>query len=120
MYIRFQLMLLDVPKDVYIFDIIGETDYGIEQRPIFRNIGLQHNTELFDINNVAILIFLFIVFYKETVAVVNLKVRQCIKSDVTETGIIYKPFVFMFKAMLDIFYISNSPLVYLNKFVLIF
>ncbi len=39
MYIRFQLVPLDVPKGAYIFDIAGETDYGIEQRPAFRGVG---------------------------------------------------------------------------------
>ncbi len=67
-------MLLDVPKSVYIFDITGKTDYRIEQCPVLQDIGLQYNTELFDINGTAVLTLLFMVFHEETIAVVNLKI----------------------------------------------
>ncbi len=68
-------MPLDISKDVYIFDITGEIDHGIEQRPALRNIGLQRGIELFDINGAVVLTFPFIAFYKETITIVNLKTR---------------------------------------------
>ena len=113
-------MPLDVPKGAYILDIAGETDHGIKQRPALRDIGLQHNTELLDINSAAVLTFPLIAFYKETAAVVNLKARQRIENDVTEMGMAYKPSVFMLKAMLDIFCVSNGPLARLDEFALTF
>ncbi len=69
------MVLLDVPKGAYIFDIAGKTDYGIEQRLILWDVGFQCNMELFDINDVVVLTLFFVVFYKEIVAVVNLKAR---------------------------------------------
>ena len=64
--------------------------------------------------------FPLVAFYKETATVVNLKTRQRIESDITEAGIAYEPSVFVLKAMLDIFYVSNSPLAHLDKFALTF
>ncbi len=105
---------------MYTFDIAGKTDYGIEQCLALRGVNLQYSIEFLDINGIAILTFLFIMFHKEIVTVVNLKACQCIESDVVETKIAYKLSVFIFKAMLDIFYIFNSPLVRLDEFVLTF
>ena len=68
-------MLLDVLKGVYTFDIAGETDYRIEQRLAFWDVGFQRNTEFFDINGAAVLTFPFVVFHEKTTIVVNLKVR---------------------------------------------
>ncbi len=120
MYIRLQLIPLDVPKSICIFNIAGETDYGIEQRPAFRDVGLQRSIELLDINGVAILILFFVAFHEETVAVVNLKARQCIENDVAETGIACELSIFIFKVILDIFYVSNNLLIYLDEFALTF
>ena len=113
-------MPLDVPKGAYTLDITGETDHGIEQRPALRGISLQYNTELLDINSAAVLTLPFVAFHKETITVVNLKVHQHIENNVTETKIIYEPSVFVFKAMLDIFCVSNSLLVRLDEFALTF
>jgi len=113
-------MPLDVPKNAYTFDIAGETDHGIEQHPAFRGVGLQRSTEFLDINGVAVLTLLFVAFHEETAVVINLKARQYIESNITEAGIVYEPFVFVFKVILDIFYISNSPLAHLDKFALTF
>src|SRR6266566_9378207 len=113
-------MPLDIPKDVYTLDIAGETDHGIEQHPTFQDVGLQYNTELLDINNATVLTLPFVAFYKETATVVNLKVHQRIENNITETGMAYKPSVFILKAMLDIFYVSNSPLTHLDEFALTF
>ena len=111
---------LDVLKNTYTFDIAGETDYRIEQRPVLWDIGLQYNTEFFDINGAAVLTLPFVMFHKETIVIVNLKVYQCIESDVTEAGMVYEPSVFVLKAILDIFCISNGPLTYLDEFALTF
>ena len=113
-------MLLDVPKNVYTFNIAGKTDYGIEQCLALRGVNLQYSIEFLDINGIAILTLLFITFHKETATVVNLKACQRIENDVIKTGIAYKLSVFVFKAMLDIFCISNGPLVRLDEFVLTF
>jgi len=111
---------LDVLKNTYTFDIAGETDYRIEQRPVLWDIGLQYNTEFFDINGAAVLTLPFVMFHKETIVIVNLKVYQCIESDIIEARMAYEPFVFVFKIILDIFYISNGPLIRLNEFALTF
>ncbi len=113
-------MPLDVLKTVYTFDITGETDHGIEQCPAFWSIGFQHSIKLFDINGTAVLTLFFIVFYEEIIVVVNLKVYQRIENDIVEAKIIYEPSVFIFKAMLDIFYIFNGPLMCLDEFALTF
>src|SRR6266699_1403519 len=120
MYICLQLMPLDVPKGACTLNIAGETDHGIEQRPALRGVGLQCSIELFDINSAAVLTLHFVVFYEETVVVVNLKARQCIESDVAEAGMAYEPSVFGFKAMLEIFCVSNGPLARLDEFALTF
>ena len=59
-------------------------------------------------------------FYKEIIAVINLKVYQCIESDIIEMGMVYKLSVFVFKAMLDIFCIFNNLLTRLDEFALTF
>ena len=76
--------------------------------------------ELLDINNAAVFTFLLIMFYKETTTVVNLKARQYIEGDVAEVGIACELFIFVFKVVFDIFYVSNSPLIYLDEFALAF
>ncbi len=113
-------MLLDVLKGAYTFDIAGETDHGIEQRPVLWDVGLQRSIELFDINDAAILTLPFVAFYKETVAVVNLKACQYIENDIAEVEIVCELSVFVFKAILNIFYVFNGPLVRLDEFVLTF
>src|SRR6266699_2086665 len=120
MYVCFQLVLLDVPKGVYTFDITGETDYRIEQRPALRGVGFQRSIELLDINGVTVLTLLFVAFHEETTAVVNLKARQHIENDIMEVGMAYEPSVFVFKVILDIFCIFNSLLVRLDEFALTF
>ena len=113
-------MPLDVPKGVYTFDIAGKTDYRIEQCLALRGVSLQRSIKFLDINDIAVLTLLFVAFHKETATVVNLKACQRIESDVAETEIAYKLSVFVFKIMLDIFCISNGPLVRLDEFVLTF
>ncbi len=76
--------------------------------------------ELLDINDAAVLTLPFVAFHEETITIVNLKVYQYIENDIMETKITYEPSVFVFKAMLDIFYISNNLLMRLNEFALIF
>jgi len=114
------LILLNVLKDTYIFDIASEMDHRIKQCPALRDINLQRSTEFLDINDAAVLMFPLITFYKEIATVINLKVCQRIENDVVETGIAYKSFIFVFKVILDIFYISNGPLIYLDEFALTF
>ena len=75
MYVRFQLVPLDIPKGACTLDIAGETDHGIEQRPALRGVSLQRSTELLDINGAAVLTLPLVAFHEETVAVVNLKTR---------------------------------------------
>jgi len=111
---------LDVPKNTYTLDIAGETDYRIEQHPALRGVSLQHSIELLDINGAAVLTLPLVAFHKETTTVVNLKAHQRIKNDVAETGMAYEPSVFVLKAILDIFCISNGPLTYLDEFALTF
>jgi len=111
---------LDVPKGAYTFDITGETDYRIEQRPALRGIGLQRSIELFDINSAAVLTLLFVTFHEETTTVVNLKARQRIENDIAEIKMVYEPFVFVFKIILDIFYVFNGLLACLDEFALTF
>src|SRR6266699_1111356 len=120
MYVRLQLVPLDIPKGACTLDIAGETDHGIEQRPALRGVGLQRSTELLDINGAAVLTLPLVAFHEETATVVNLKARQRIENDVAETGMACEPSVFVLKAMLDIFCVSNGPLTRLDEFALTF